>query len=310
MSSLLGWAAACGLGLGLGLWLLAARVTRLGRPRLADRVAPYLVDVSAAARERVTRASADPLPLVGMLLAPVLTRVRPLFDSLGGAGATATRLRQSGSELTVDQHRLHQLLGAAAGGIGGAGLVILPSPARENPVAGLGLAVLLAAVGALLPGRLLARAARRRVARIAEELPTTLEFLALSLAAGEGVHDAFRRVARIGRGELAREIDGVLAETGSGVPFADALGRLAGELRLPALERVAGQVIAALERGSPLAEVLRAQAQDARDARKRELLEVAGRKEIAMLVPLVFLILPVTVLFAVYPGIAVLRLVP
>ncbi|MDQ1581930.1 MAG: tight adherence protein, partial [Microbacteriaceae bacterium] len=63
----------------------------------------------------------------------------------------------------------------------------------------------------------------------------------------------------------------------------------------------------ALERGTPLAEVLRAQAQDARDETKRALIELAGKKEVAMLVPLVFLILPVTVLFAIFPGIFVLQ---
>jgi tight adherence protein C len=68
------------------------------------------------------------------------------------------------------------------------------------------------------------------------------------------------------------------------------------------------QVTGALERGTPLAEVLRAQAQDSRDEAKRELLEVAGKKEVAMLVPLVFLILPVTILFAIFPGIFVLQL--
>ena len=57
-----------------------------------------------------------------------------------------------------------------------------------------------------------------------------------------------------------------------------------------------------------LAEVLRAQAQDARRDAKRRLLVVAGRKEVAMLFPLVFLILPVTIVFAVFPGIVVLEL--
>jgi tight adherence protein C len=37
-------------------------------------------------------------------------------------------------------------------------------------------------------------------------------------------------------------------------------------------------------------------------------MEAAGKREIAMMVPVVFLILPVTVLFAVYPGFAFLRL--
>jgi tight adherence protein C len=54
--------------------------------------------------------------------------------------------------------------------------------------------------------------------------------------------------------------------------------------------------------------VLRAQAQDSRDQAKRELLESAGRKEVAMLVPLVFLILPTTIAFAIFPGIMVLQL--
>jgi tight adherence protein C len=37
-------------------------------------------------------------------------------------------------------------------------------------------------------------------------------------------------------------------------------------------------------------------------------MESGGRKEIAMMMPVVFLVLPVTVLFAVYPGLIALRL--
>ena len=62
----------------------------------------------------------------------------------------------------------------------------------------------------------------------------------------------------------------------------------------------------AIERGTPLAEVLRSQAMDVREAGKRALLEAGGRKEISMMVPVVFLILPVTVLFALYPGLLTL----
>ena len=45
-----------------------------------------------------------------------------------------------------------------------------------------------------------------------------------------------------------------------------------------------------------------AQTADVREARKRHLMEIGGRKEIAMMVPVIFLILPVTILFALYPG--------
>lgn len=54
--------------------------------------------------------------------------------------------------------------------------------------------------------------------------------------------------------------------------------------------------------------MLRAQAQDVRDNAKRELMETAGKKEIAMLAPVVFFILPLTVVFAVFPGLSLMRL--
>ncbi len=60
--------------------------------------------------------------------------------------------------------------------------------------------------------------------------------------------------------------------------------------------------------GTPLADVLHAQAADVREAGRRALIESAARREVFMLVPVVFLVLPVTVLFAFYPGLVGLRL--
>ncbi len=77
---------------------------------------------------------------------------------------------------------------------------------------------------------------------------------------------------------------------------------------MPALNRFVDGVAVAIERGTPLADVLRAQAQDARDNAKRELMETAGKKEIAMLAPVVFFILPLTVVFAIFPGLSLLHL--
>ena len=74
------------------------------------------------------------------------------------------------------------------------------------------------------------------------------------------------------------------------------------------LSRFVEGIVIAYERGTPLAEVLRAQAQDVREAGRRAVMEAGGRKEIAMMIPVVFLVLPVTVLFAVFPGFAFLRL--
>ena len=53
--------------------------------------------------------------------------------------------------------------------------------------------------------------------------------------------------------------------------------------------------------------MLRAQAQDVREEGRRALMETGGRKEVLMMIPVVFLILPVTVAFAVFPSAVLLQ---
>ena len=135
-----------------------------------------------------------------------------------------------------------------------------------------------------------------------------LEFLSLCLAAGEGLRDALRRVGDVGSGELTAELRGAVLASGTGSSLPDALLAVAKALDVPALSRAIEHLVAAMDRGAPLAHVLQDQAVDAREDAKRALIEAAGRKEILMLLPLVFLILPLSVLFAVFPGIVMLRL--
>ncbi|TPW73240.1 type II secretion system F family protein [Schumannella sp. 10F1B-5-1] len=279
-------------------------------PRLAERVAPFVLDVSAEARELIARRPAEPSPVFGALAGAV---GRPARDAvsriLGGDEVIAARLRQAGRDDGVEAFRSRQLLAA----LGGAGLGVLVAAwglrvGTLPLVLGAAIVVVGAALGLLAPEQLLARAARRRGQRIAEELPTVLEFLTLALAAGESLSDALRRVARTGNGELATELGRVIAEVNSGIPLTTALSGAARTLDVAAFSRTVDQLVPALDRGTPLVEVLRAQAQDVRGDAQRALIESAGKKEVAMLVPLVFLILPITVLFAIFPGILVLQL--
>ena len=99
-----------------------------------------------------------------------------------------------------------------------------------------------------------------------------------------------------------------LADARAGTPLTQALERLASRTGLAPLTRFAEGVAVAVERGTPLAEVLRSQAQDVRESGRRALMEQGGRKEVMMMVPVVFLILPITVAFAVFPSLALLRL--
>lgn len=299
-----------GAGLGVGAWMLLGLVPRFGAPRLARRVAPAVADLSDEARRVAGARPADPADLLGALLAGPDGRVRRTLASvLGDADAVARRLAAAGWGTGVDGYRVRQLAGAAAGGAVGLLLGLLVARQAAVPaIAPLALAVVGAVAGALAPEQLLARAVRRRTARLVEELPTVLDMLALALAAGEGVLDALRRVAGAGNGDLAAELGRVAAQAATGIPLAVALRRMAGDLEIPAVTRAVEQMVGALDRGSPLADVLRAQAQDARDDAERRMLESAGSREIAMMVPLVFLILPVTVAFAIFPGILVLQL--
>ena len=96
------------------------------------------------------------------------------------------------------------------------------------------------------------------------------------------------------------------------VPFDEApqfLDDLAARTDLPVVARFAEAVAVALERGTPLTDVMHAQAADVREAGRRALIETGARKEVLMMVPVVFLVLPVTVMFAFWPGVVGLRLV-
>ncbi|WP_229727696.1 type II secretion system F family protein [Mycetocola zhadangensis] len=309
MSTSLGWGILFGATLGLGLWSIVAMLPRFGGPTLADRVAPYLVDVSEGARLYTERRFTDPLPILGRLLSPALRRLSASLTAvLGGSAIVQRNLDRAGVDIDVQRFRLEQLLWCLAGlglGVVGAGI---GSVNRMLPVAlVIALPILCGIGGLVLRDTALSRQATARADRMTAELPTVLEFLSLSLSAGEGILDALRRMGNIGSGELSREFRSVVTAVHTGVPLATALTDVARRADIPALNRCVEQLVAALERGSPLAEVLRAQAQDARDDAKRALLEVAGKKEVAMLIPLVFLILPLSILFAIFPGIFVLQ---
>lgn len=285
---------AVGVGVCLVLWALPG----VGARRLDRRLAPYVRDL------------ADPLGLTPLAPDPVAwrDRVGGAARRLGGADALAVRLRRAGRDTDPADFRVRQLAWALAG-LGGGAVLAVPVVLAGGAAAAIAVIPIVgAAAAAAVPELRLSGAVRARAQRLTEELPVVLEFLALCLAAGEGVFDAVRRVAAVGDGELAGMLRSAVVQVGTGDTLAEALRTLAREARLPALQRSIDQIVAAMDRGAPLAHVLQAQAVDAQDDARRALIERAGRKEIGMLFPLVFLILPLSVLIAVFPGVLMLRL--
>jgi tight adherence protein C len=300
--------AATGAALGLlgggGLALSMSRLPMLRRPSLDDRLAPYLRDTARPSRLLTARRTVTPFPTLERIVGPLLAdAVRMVERLLGGAGSVRRRLDQAGRGLTVEEFRAQQVVGAAVGLLAGLGLSLLLSAGGEfAPVPLLVLTLGAGVAGLLARDQWLSREVARREQRMMTEFPTIAELLALAVAAGEGPVGALERVSRISRGELARELRRALADARSGHSLVHALQGIADRTGLAPLARFVDGVAIAVERGTPLAEVLRAQAVDAREAGKRALLEAGGRKEIGMMVPVVFLVLPVTVLFALFPG--------
>ena len=114
---------------------------------------------------------------------------------------------------------------------------------------------------------------------------------------------ALDRVVRRSGGALSRDLSRVLADVRTGEPVSLAFDRMAAGSGLPLVARFAQGIAIAVERGTPLADVLHAQAADVREAGRRQLIETAARREVLMMVPVVFLVLPITVLFAFWPGV-------
>jgi tight adherence protein C len=239
------------------------------------------------------------------LLAPAVRDAAAIVDRLaGGRTSVRRRLDALSADRSVEDFRVEQVLWGAAGvaagalGVGALALVSgrLSVPALVALPLGGGLA------GVLGRDRALSRQVSRRRDAVLAELPAVAELLALAVTAGEAPVGALDRVCRLTGGVLGHDLAAALGRTRSGLPLVRALEELRDRTGVPALARFVDGMAVALERGTPLADVLRAQAADVREARRRALLEAGGRREIAMLVPVVFGILPVTVVFALYPG--------
>lgn len=303
---LLGAALGLLLGTGLALVLLNSPWTRRRDP--AVRIDPYLRRAHVSSLLAGSAQVQGPLAALRVLLGPVAQRTLGILERLTGSDAQLRRrLRLAGRRSGVEMFRIEQVLAGAAGGVVGLLLGIGAVTLRgAAPLMGLIVVVLGVVSGVIARDYALTMEVRRRAARMSREFPTVADLLALAVAAGEGPVAAMERVARTCHGALPDEFSATVAEIRAGASVSEALVGLGERTPLEALGRFGEGVAVAIERGTPLADVLRAQAQDAREASRRDLMEVAGRREIAMMIPVVFFVLPLVIVFAAFPGLAVL----
>jgi tight adherence protein C len=285
------WGALAGLAAATGT-LLVASWFRARRPaRIGPRIAPYVPTVGGAH---------SVMPQASFWATLRLLAGQPRGDRRRGAGVASA----AGADT-----RLHQLAWVALGGALGGVLGVVLGKGSPSVVGALLLGLIGAVTGYLAGDRYRAQLVRRRRARIDQQLPTIVELLAFAVAAGESPLSALDRVAKTTSGDLSDEIRTCVSEVRSGVMVDRALRSMSDRVASAQLARFIDTLLVALDRGTPLAEVMRAQAADCRGDERRHLLEVAGRKDVLMLVPVVFLILPTVVMVALYPGVQSLRMV-
>nr|WP_209044158.1 type II secretion system F family protein [Brevibacterium marinum] len=282
----------------------------LRRPTLSSRIAPYLRD-----QESLVDVYAPPTPraegVVGLVKSVTMGATLWVTSRITTDATLSLRVNRLGGGASLERFRINQILSILAGMIAAGCVAGLLSAQRGfSPIVTVVLIISGGIAGHVINDWRLSQAIARHESRVLAEFPTIAELLALSITAGEGIVEALERVCRTCSGDLVDELRTALATTRTGTPLVDALDSMATRIAIPEIVQFVDGLAVSMTRGTPLAEVLRAQAADVREQSRRRLLELSGKKEIGMLVPVVVFVLPVTVIFAVFPSLTVLDLSP
>jgi tight adherence protein C len=140
------------------------------------------------------------------------------------------------------------------------------------------------------------------------ELPDYMFALALTLQNGLSLLSALSWLDDRTSGQVAKEVRRALVACEQGAEFSAELLEVGNRLPEPQLQELISKLIAASDRGTPVVELVQLQAESVRSEANQLVLAAAGRNETKMLIPTVFLILPITVLFAIFPSLQALQL--
>lgn len=134
------------------------------------------------------------------------------------------------------------------------------------------------------------------------ELIEIVEMISALLLAGESLFRAIFRVTQISKSSLSGELRITLNRVELGGEIGSELSALCQRLPTDSVREFSNKLALALSRGTPLAGSLIALSSSLRASNSAELLRRAGANETKMLIPVVLLICPVTVIFALYPS--------
>lgn len=114
----------------------------------------------------------------------------------------------------------------------------------------------------------------------------------------------FRKEARRGVriNPLQRELGIIRNDIYKGRTITDSLDQFSARIDSQIISDFVDAIALSLSRGTPIAFLITDHANRIRESQRRMILERAGKAEIKMMIPVVFLLLPISVLFALWPS--------
>jgi tight adherence protein C len=156
-------------------------------------------------------------------------------------------------------------------------------------------ALVVAALGYLLPSMVLGRLAKKRQHRIRLSLADVLDLLVVSVEAGLGLDQALQRVGEelaSTHTDLSDELRLVNLEMRAGTARSEALRNLADRTGVDDLSSLAAMLIQTDKFGTSVAQSLRVHSDTLRTKRRQRAEEAAAKTGVKMVFPLVFCIFP------------------
>ena len=185
--------------------------------------------------------------------------------------------------------------------LGAFALFSLPIVVKPNFL----VALIVCALGYVLPSMVLARLAKRRQHRIRLGLADVLDLLVVSVEAGLGLDQALQRVGQelaFAHPDLCDELRLINLELRAGKARADALHNLAERTGVDDIASLVAMLVQTDKFGTSVAQSLRVHSETVRTKRRQRAEEAAAKTGVKMVFPLVFCIFPAIWVITIGPA--------
>lgn len=155
-----------------------------------------------------------------------------------------------------------------------------------------------------------ARARRRPNAQYAElvELADLLAVIERVLASGDSTLGAIFWIGQRGQGRDAKQFEGIARRVSAGAELGAELAAWQGSARSVESQDLLTKLISTTNSGADVVAIVANLRASVEGAMRAAQLAALGKSEMRMMIPIVFLVLPITVLFAVFPSLTLLNL--